>query len=439
MANWSNPTATSNYLSFVTEVKDRDTDLALQFDGVSPTNLPTNAIRWNSSINRWQKWSGTAWGELTNTYALTTITATGNITGAALIPSAATVPVNGIFLPSSNTVGFATNSTARGAIDSTGRWLIGTTSNLGGTNSLLQVRPTSGASAAEDAVLVTHDHSSGVTVNSYRASSFGIDRSVFNLGGARGTAAAPTIVGTGDYLGVVRFKGYDGSTFTTGAQILGFVDGTPAAGYVPTAFSFSTSSSAGSLTEVLRLTSTNHVLLCGATTSTPGYNNTNTGAAFESQRALFISRSITATGEGPCLSVNNNLASGTTRTVSFRRNGTTEVGYIETSASSTLYSTSSDYRLKQNVVPLSDGINRVKMLKPRRFQFISDPTKTMDGFLAHEAADVVPQAISGVKDGVDPEGNPIYQGIDHSHIVPLLTAALQEAVARIEALEAQIL
>jgi hypothetical protein len=78
-ANWSNPTTASLVANFVTEVKARDEDLALQFDGTSTsyTNIPTGTIRWNSTINRWQKWSGTAWGELTTTYALTGLSTTG--------------------------------------------------------------------------------------------------------------------------------------------------------------------------------------------------------------------------------------------------------------------------------------------------------------------------------------------------------------------------
>lgn len=80
MANWSNPLLTSTYTNFVTEVKDRDVDLALQFDGTTSTNIPTNTIRWNSSINRWQKWNGSAWAELTSTYALTALSTTGLIT-----------------------------------------------------------------------------------------------------------------------------------------------------------------------------------------------------------------------------------------------------------------------------------------------------------------------------------------------------------------------
>lgn len=80
MANWSNPLLTSTYTNFVTEVKDRDVDLALQFDGTTSTNIATGTIRWNSGIGRWQKWNGSTWSELTSTYALTGLSTTGNAT-----------------------------------------------------------------------------------------------------------------------------------------------------------------------------------------------------------------------------------------------------------------------------------------------------------------------------------------------------------------------
>lgn len=79
MANWSLPTLTSTYTNFLTELTGRDTDLALQFDGVTVSNIPTGAIRWNSSVNRWQKWNGTAWAELATTYALTNVSTTGTL------------------------------------------------------------------------------------------------------------------------------------------------------------------------------------------------------------------------------------------------------------------------------------------------------------------------------------------------------------------------
>ena len=117
-------------------------------------------------------------------------------------------------------------------------------------------------------------------------------------------------------------------------------------------------------------------------------------------------------------------------------NGT--VGTITTNGSSTAFNTSSDYRLKENVVNLDGAISRVKQLSPKRFNFIADAETTVDGFLAHEAQAVVPEAVTGTHNEVDDDGNPVYQGIDQSKLVPLLTAALQEAIAKIETLEAKV-
>jgi len=114
----------------------------------------------------------------------------------------------------------------------------------------------------------------------------------------------------------------------------------------------------------------------------------------------------------------------------------TTVGTIVTTTTSTAYNTSSDYRLKENVVSLNNAVARIDNLNPVRFNFTSDPTKTVDGFLAHEVTPVVPEAITGEKDAVDNEGNPVYQGIDQSKLVPLLVAAVQELSARVAALEA---
>ncbi len=116
----------------------------------------------------------------------------------------------------------------------------------------------------------------------------------------------------------------------------------------------------------------------------------------------------------------------------------TEVGNVTVTASATAYNTSSDYRLKENVVSMDDAASRVLALKPCRFNFIADPEKTVDGFLAHEAQEVVPEAVHGVKDELDDEGNPVYQGIDQSKLVPLLTKALQEALERIAVLESKV-
>jgi hypothetical protein len=111
------------------------------------------------------------------------------------------------------------------------------------------------------------------------------------------------------------------------------------------------------------------------------------------------------------------------------------VGTISTNGSATAYNTSSDYRLKENVVLMTGALDRVSQLKPSRFNFIVDADKTVDGFLAHEVQHIVPEAITGEKDAVDEEGNAKYQGIDQSKLVPLLVGAIQELKAEIEILK----
>ena len=111
------------------------------------------------------------------------------------------------------------------------------------------------------------------------------------------------------------------------------------------------------------------------------------------------------------------------------------VGRISTSGSATSYVTSSDYRLKENIIPISESISRLNQLKPSRFNFIEEPGKVVDGFIAHEVQDIVPEAIVGEKDEVDEEGGIIPQGIDQAKLVPLLVAAVQELEARVKELE----
>jgi len=130
-------------------------------------------------------------------------------------------------------------------------------------------------------------------------------------------------------------------------------------------------------------------------------------------------------------------STGTRNQITFR-NPNGEVGRITTNSSSTSFNTSSDYRLKENVVDITGATERLKQLNPVRFNFIADPDTTVDGFLAHEAQAVVPEAVTGAKDAIDDEGNPDYQGIDQSKLVPLLVSAVQELTAKVEALEAQL-
>lgn len=125
--------------------------------------------------------------------------------------------------------------------------------------------------------------------------------------------------------------------------------------------------------------------------------------------------------------------------VRFARNGTT-VGQIKAKNTAVQYNTTSDARLKENIEDMTGAIDRVKTLKPKRYSWIVDEldTPNVDGFLAHEAQTVVPDAVSGTQNEVDDDGNPVYQGIDHGLLVPLLTGALKEAIAKIETLETKV-
>jgi len=120
----------------------------------------------------------------------------------------------------------------------------------------------------------------------------------------------------------------------------------------------------------------------------------------------------------------------------FYSNSTT-VGYIYSTSTATTYATSSDYRLKENIKPMTGALAKVAALKPCTYKWKADGSDG-EGFIAHELAEVVPQCVTGEKDAVDAEGKPVYQGIDTSFLVATLTAAIQEQQAIIEQLKADV-
>jgi len=145
----------------------------------------------------------------------------------------------------------------------------------------------------------------------------------------------------------------------------------------------------------------------------------------------------------------------------YQNNDSTVVGSIFFNTNSTDFNTSSDYRLKENEVLISDGISRIKRLKPYRFNFKNFASEIVDGFFAHEVAEVVPHAVGGEKDEMKPnawyqEGDTIPSGksvgdvkgysstemeiqqLDYSKLVTVTIAALQEAIAKIETLETKV-
>jgi len=166
-----------------------------------------------------------------------------------------------------------------------------------------------------------------------------------------------------------------------------------------------------------------------------------------------ISTSIEASGlNNSRIYVNHSTAGSSNGSLymGFGYGGSTIGSITQSSVSSVAYNTSSDYRLKEDVQPMVGASDRLMTLKPVNFAWKVDGSR-VDGFLAHEAQEVVPECVTGEKDQVqiveikDEDGNvtgteerPVYQGIDQSKLVPLLTAALQEALTKIEQLEARM-
>jgi hypothetical protein len=177
--------------------------------------------------------------------------------------------------------------------------------------------------------------------------------------------------------------------------------------------------------EAMRIKSNGTILLgrANATANTPGFLFNKNGNGFGTQSG------------GPVLYLNRTTTAGTN--LQFRMNNS-PVGAVNVSPTSTSYATSSDYRLKENVTDITGATDRLKQLNPVRFNFIIDADTTVDGFLAHEVQSVVPEAITGTHNEVDAEGNPEYQGIDQSKLVPLLVATIQEQQTAIEALTARV-
>jgi hypothetical protein len=347
------------------------------------------------------------------------VVTTGTNTAASLIPTGSTVPTNGVYLPSANTVGVATNGTERARIDSSGRLLVGTSTaraNFFNTTipSLSQVE-----SSGEGLATASFTHNANSTTGA-----------AVVLAKTRGAAAgSTTIVQSGDVIGNINFQGSDGTEFVAAAWIRGEVDGTPGTDDMPGRLVFSTTADgASSPTERMRIQARGDVLINTLNQDVAFVNGV--GASFNPTGVLELSQNGSAVGR-----FNRKTSDGAI--LNFSRDATI-VGSISVTTTATAYNTSSDYRLKENVTAVTDGITRLQQLKPSRFNFIADLDTVVDGFLAHEVQDVVPEAITGEKDAVDDEGNPEYQGIDQSKLVPLLTAALQEAIAKIESLEARL-
>jgi hypothetical protein len=230
--------------------------------------------------------------------------------------------------------------------------------------------------------------------------------------------------------GYGRLQSYDRSGTVGTGSLAFFEDGT---------ISFNRSNT-GSLVENARIDTSGNLLV--GTTVQEGNGVTLYGNGVNGTYVATTSTTnywITNLGQG--------AGAGTIATI---YSDTALVGSISVTASSTAYNTSSDYRLKTDAQPMTGASARVQALKPVNFAWKVDGSR-VDGFLAHEAQEVVPECVTGEKDQVqiveikDEDGNvtgteeqPVYQGIDQSKIVPLLVAALQEAMAEIAELKADV-
>jgi hypothetical protein len=308
---------------------------------------------------------------------------------------------------------FLDDTTERARIDSSGRLLVGTSSARSNffnssISAISQVEEVGGGTACYSAI-------TNVASATGPAFVFGKTRG--------GSVGSNTVVVADDGIGALSFQGSDGSEFVEAATIRAYVDGTPGTNDMPGRLVFSTTADgASSPTERMKIPSSGGLLINATSRISDGL--TTIGFQGSIQKGLVL---------------NDTDPANTRQFIGFHISGTTQIGYIANSNNTGVtYSTSSDYRLKENVAAVTDGISRLKQLKPSRFNFIAAPGHTVDGFLAHEVQTVVPEAITGTKDAVDDDGNPVYQGIDQSKLVPLLTAALQEAVAKIDSLEARL-
>jgi len=205
-----------------------------------------------------------------------------------------------------------------------------------------------------------------------------------------GTASLPAITTTGDPNTGIFFPAADTAAIATGG------------------------------TERARITSGGNFLV--GRTDVSGTNNT--AGAYISPLGQFIAQTDANSG----LFLNRFTSDGAI--ASFRREGTT-VGTISVTASATAYNTSSDYRLKEAIQPMTGALARVAALKPVTYKWKVDGSAG-EGFIAHELQEVAPYAVSGEKDGEQ------MQGVDYGKITPLLTAAFQEALAEIRSLKARV-
>jgi hypothetical protein len=296
---------------------------------------------------------------------------------------------------------------------------LGVQNNINNAFEITPSTATGGTTFSTPALVV--DASGQVAIGSTNADPLSLSRDRNLAVVASGTSGAVTIVGAGN----ARIDFGVGTTRTAGiysdsANFTEIFTNTA----LPLVFSTNN-------TERMRIDSSGRVLV-GTTASQPGYGNTNTGV----QLATSVSNFSTNTTDWVQTVNQNGSDSGARYLIGFRvSNG--QVGNIQSNGSNCTFNSTSDYRLKENVAPLTGALNRISQLKPVTYNWKLDGSAG-EGFIAHELQAVVPECVTGEKDAVDEEGKPDYQGIDTSFLVATLTAAIQEQQALIENLTTRL-
>ena len=390
-----------------------------------------------------------------NTFTAVQTFSAGSASAPAITTSGDTN--TGIFFPAADTIAFSEGGTESARIDSGGNFGLGVTPSAWSTDrKALQVNR-GGLYAGNSANYITlfnnvyYDGTSLKYIANGAASYYaqGTDgASAWNIAasGTAGNAITFTQAMTLDASGRLGI----GATSLTAKLTVS--DGTRASVFVEDSAGrrLRLQSPDSSANPATIGTSTNHDLLIEAGSSAAGnVMRFNVGGSERARiddagnlligltSALSQSAKIAIRYDGNAINgiIHENSTATTYDSNIFRNSSGTTVGYIRSTTGATSYVTSSDYRLKHDIAPMTGALAKVSALKPVTYKWNIDGVASQ-GFIAHELAEVVPDCVTGTKDAVDANGNPVYQGIDTSFLVATLTAAIQELNAKFEAYKA---